>query len=183
MSFAGAAGTFAGISVVQYRRQAPLMTNVEAQVSHPIFNSRKKVMMIPRKSTFSRLPTIWGMACFTFCGIVELTRLSETSKLVLSQPATAYLLGININTVNPIFYVWSDYTLGGAMAGAFFRGVQLNAGRKQRTSPFSVIKPSIARGLFSGAALGFLLGAVQSAAAYMETVNQSKRTKGRETDA
>lgn len=103
--------------------------------------SRRQHARLPRRID-SNLPLTWATLCGSFCGLIEISRgCSLTSLITSSKP---------IQTVG-------DYTLGGAAAGAAFRGMQVAQKRSNRL-------PSILSGVVSGMMLGLLAGVVQYAA-------------------
>lgn len=103
--------------------------------------SRRPHARLPRRID-SNLPITWAMACGSFCGLIEISRWSSPTSLITSSKS--------IRTVG-------DYTLGGAAAGAAFRGMQVAQKRSSRP-------PSLVSGVVSGMMLGFLAGVVQYAA-------------------
>lgn len=165
VTVAGLGGFISGLAVVRYRRQSPLMSSVDANVLHPIASARRNVTMIPRQTTSSNLPAVWGFSCFLFCGMLEITRLYEPTKFFMSLPPIQESVGQQ----NPNFYTCSDYALGGAVSGATFRGMQLTASTQKRRIPISNARPSVALGMLTGMALGLLAGVVQSVLDYFET--------------
>jgi hypothetical protein len=172
VTVAGLGGFISGLAVVRYRRQAPMMSSVEASISHPVLNSRHKIMMIPRQTTSSNLPAVWGLCCFVFCGLLEITRLYEPTKLLIqTMPASN---GVDSGNLNPFFLTCADYALGGAVAGATFRGMQLTASAQQRRIPISSARPSIGMGMLTGIALGLLAGLVQAGLDYAAAILQTK---------
>jgi len=94
----------------------------------------------------------WAIACISFAGIIESSRLlSPFSYLGLKQP---YLTTIG------------DHTLGGAIAGAVFRGMQIQSGKSK--SP--ILAPRIMAGLIPGVTLGLLAGCLQATVDTLETI-------------
>jgi len=102
----------------------------------------------------STLPMNWAFACAGFCSLVEFSRWASPTSLVTSSRP--------IQTVG-------DYTVGGAAAGAAFRGMQV-AQRSTRA-----LRPNILSGLASGIVLGFIAGIVQCAADVGEEMVEQER--------
>ena len=101
------------------------------------------------------LPMTWAMACSAFCTLIEISRWTSPTSLITPSPA--------IQTVG-------DYTLGGAVAGAAFRGMQV----AQRST---AVRPSILSGLVPGMVLGFLAGVTQYAANVGEEMLEQERQR------
>lgn len=101
----------------------------------------------------STLPMNWAFACAGFVTLIEISRwASPTSLLTPSR---------RLQTIG-------DYTIGGAAAGAAFRGMQV----AQKTS-----RANIASGLATGVVLGCLAGVVQCAADYGEDMVEEERQR------
>lgn len=107
----------------------------------------------------ANLPASWAIACVGFVGIIEASRvLSPFSFLGLEQ---RYLTTIG------------DYTLGGAIAGAAFRGMQVQSMK----SKAPILAPRILSGLVPGIALGLVAGLAQAAADELEKKLQEEQDK------
>ncbi len=123
------------------------------------------------------LPVAWALACMTFAGIVEGTRIiSPTSmiwKSMNGESTTDDNIGRSSATdckeTTPFMQLVtiSDYMVGGAIAGALFKGsaVRSTAGAKMDASIMGISAPRNSpirgramSGIFSGAALGLLAG-------------------------
>lgn len=104
----------------------------------------------------STLPINWAFACAGFCSLIELSRHASLTSLVTSSRP--------MQTIG-------DFILGGAAAGAAFRGMQVGA---QMAGP-RTLKPNILSGMASGIALGLIAGIVQCAADAGEEMVQEER--------
>lgn len=105
----------------------------------------------------STLPMNWAFACIGFCSLVEIARWTSPTSLVTDSR--------RIQTVG-------DYTVGGAAAGAAFRGMQV-----AQKSTRATVRPNILTGLALGIVLGFLAGIVQCAADVGEEMVEEERLR------
>ena len=110
---------------------------------------------LPARRLDSNLPMTWALACCSFCGLIEISRWSSPMSLITSSKP--------VQTVG-------DYTVGGAAAGAAFRGMQVAQKRSSRP-------PSILSGMASGMMLGFFAGVVQYAADVGEEMVEEERQR------
>jgi hypothetical protein len=114
------------------------------------------------------LPTSWAVACITFTGIVETTHLMAPTRRVLWAE------------VNPYVAKAIDMTMGGALAGAMFRGAQI----RSANSPAPMVTPRIMAGLGPGLLLGLVAGVLQAGLEYVvdevERVEEEKKRLRRE---
>jgi hypothetical protein len=123
------------------------------------------------------LPVTWAVTCMTFATIVECCKQSSPTSQILNY--TSYILS-NKNDegstkltpwkVDKDLHVIGDYTFGGAMAGAIFKGSvipsskakipqQMATQRAAKASATAAARTgSIMGGLATGAAMGFLAG-------------------------
>ncbi|KAL7549532.1 hypothetical protein ACHAWF_012795 [Thalassiosira exigua] len=132
------------------------------------------------------LPVAWALACTAFAGIVEMTRvLSPTSvmlKLTNDQWGDGDFLSNDDSSLHVVesgrdeplgsqLVTVSDYVVGGAMAGAIFKGsaVRTQAGARMdasiagastasKAANLSALKGRPLLGLIPGAGLGLLAG-------------------------
>jgi hypothetical protein len=143
------------------------------------------------------LPVAWALACMTFAGIVEGTRIISPTSVVWElmhgetmidessssgshddddtvmhndEATIPFLQSINAKLLNSSMVTISDYMLGGAVAGALFKGsaVRSSAGAKMDASIMgissstfptnSTVRGRTLSGIFPGAALGLLAG-------------------------
>lgn len=129
----------------------------------------------------------WALACMTFAGVVEGTRIISPTSVVWElingeskeadssndgdvkesnvDEAIPFLQSMNENVLKSSMVAISDYMIGGAIAGAIFKGsaVRSSAGAKMDTSimgmasspgrAISGILPGAALGLFAGVAI------------------------------
>lgn len=117
--------------------------------------ARRPQTRLPARRLDSNLPITWALACCSFCGLIEISRWSSPISLITpSKP---------VQTVG-------DYTVGGAAAGAAFRGMQVAQKRSSRP-------PSILSGMASGMMLGFFAGVVQYAADVGEEMVEEERQR------
>lgn len=149
--------------------------------------------------TDHELPTAWAVACITFASIMEFSKItspaSNLHQLLLHIPSSSNIPSMSIaekhNTstsqttlVDKDLYLVADYLLGGAIAGATFKGSVIRTqasskGLALRGGPVLPASVTTARtgilvGMIPGATLGLLAGlAVYSAIKlqkYTETV-------------
>ena len=129
------------------------------------------------------LPVAWALACMTFAGIVEGTRIisptsmiwksttdDNSSKSTSSDCAetTPFMQLMNEKEMHSSMVTISDYMVGGAVAGAIFKGsaVRSTAGAKMDASIImgisasrnSPIRGRAMSGILPGAVLGLLAG-------------------------
>jgi hypothetical protein len=143
------------------------------------------------------LPVAWALACMTFAGIVEGTRIISPTSVVWElvhgetmidessssgshddddtvmhddEETIPFLQSINAKLLNSSMVTISDYMLGGAVAGALFKGsaVRSSAGAKMDASimgissttfsTHSTVRGRALSGIFPGGALGLLAG-------------------------
>jgi hypothetical protein len=104
----------------------------------------------------STLPMNWASACAGFCTLIEISRWASLTSLL--SPSR------RIQTIG-------DYTIGGAAAGAAFRGMQV-AQKSTKT-----LRPNILSGLASGIVLGLIAGVVQCAADIGEEMVNEERAR------
>lgn len=196
ISIAGFGGALCGLAISRRGgSSSPWIrsSRVSASTSAPIPSSRAAYYVD------HELPTAWAVACITFASIMEFSKItspaSNLHKLLLhiqslsDMRSTPIAEKNNTSTSQDTFvdkdlYLVADYLLGGAIAGATFKGSVI---RTQASSkglalrggpvlPASVTasRTGILAGMIPGATLGFLAGlAVYSAIKlqnYAETV-------------
>mmetsp|Transcript_10025 Transcript_10025/g.14073 ORF Transcript_10025/g.14073 Transcript_10025/m.14073 type:complete len:240 (+) Transcript_10025:64-783(+) len=138
---------------------------------------------LARKRLGSELPNAWALACMAFVGLIEISRAASPTSLLLdiagvsqasslSSDHNAHSVsgddGLSATSIQAIRTI-GDYTLGGAIAGAAFRG--LPSGK--RTPSVGGFGSTTAPLRFSsrlgpGLALGFVAGVLQFGADYTE---------------
>ena len=132
MSVAGFGGALIGI--------------VMARKGNP---TAKSVIQRGKPYRDTNLPASWAVACITFSGAIETVK--------LSQPTSRLFTG-----VNQYLGTMVDMSIGGALAGALFRGAQI----RSASSKAPIIAPRIMAGLGPGLLLGILAGVLQSGGNY-----------------
>jgi len=115
----------------------------------------------------ANLPAAWAMACMSFAGIVECTAMTSPMSWVTQDPY--------IRTVG-------DYTLGGSVAGAAFRGMHVQSGARKTAVSIPVTSPRVLSGLVPGMALGLLAGVLLAASDYVDTLVEEEIQRQRIRD-
>jgi hypothetical protein len=133
VSLAGFGGSLVGLSLARQRREQQHLRGPAA----------KKI-----RAPDTNLSAAWAFTCMAFVGIIEVCTqyASLTEHLGISSPA--------LQTIG-------DYTLGGAIAGATFRGMHIRPYQRGRSSAASrapTLTPRIVSGLIPGVVLGCLAG-------------------------
>ena len=187
ISLAGFGGAIAGLSVSRRRGAlgaAAAASGAARSMANPAGGGRG---VRGRPYVDQELPTVWGMACMAFAGIVEFSRLvSPTSMLIQSLRGVVPSSDGDVRTEeiggrssdSPSGSEWyftesartvGDYAVGGALAGGIFKGsyVQTNtarriaAARKKIGGKSSAMVPPIRvprTGVLSGLVPGAALG-------------------------
>ena len=186
ITLAGFGGALAGLSFARRRGGSAIVTAAATrqatknEQSAKLLGGKKRlkqqtqiIRSTPPTTTpyqDRELPTAWALACMSFAGVVEVTRkLSPTTfgwelARELKVEGTPETLDSSITQI-------SDYIIGGAIAGALFKGsavrtktgTRLDAsimGNNLSTSSNSTLK-AITRplsGILPGAALGLVAG-------------------------
>ena len=132
MALAGFGGALIGI--VMARKGSP---------------TAKSVVQRGKPYRDTNLPASWAVACITFSGVIETVK--------LAQPTSQLLVGVNQYVGTMV-----DMSIGGAIAGALFRGAQI----RSASSKSPIIAPRIMAGLGPGLMLGVLAGVLQSGGNY-----------------
>ena len=106
------------------------------------------------------LPYAWAVACTAFAGAIEITRLVSPTTIIWELTRDfGHLTLANDESIHSSLVTISDYTIGGAIAGALFRGsavrTQVGARLDASISNSSAIR---GRGILPGAALGLVAG-------------------------
>jgi len=135
MTMAGFGGAVAGLAMAKSHRQNKMVLGAAVV-------RRGK----PYHSSTESLPTTWAVACMTFAGIVETTQLANPTRIIVpdNKRYSKYVSKA------------LDMALGGALAGAIFRGATK-----------SIAPPRIMAGVGPGLALGALAGVAQATAEYV----------------
>lgn len=169
ITLAGFGGSIVGLSL-EHRLQSMRVTTA-AGLSAAARRKRSPLAAV-------NLPITWGISCMVFCSIVEVSRLTSPSSILLRQmgwqktilddyyqssaPSTT-ALSQKQTPPPPITIV--DYTIGG-----FFAGLAGSVGRHlslQRSSAVTRIpSPGKYFGVGPGLGLGLLAGCIQAAADY-----------------
>ena len=126
------------------------------------------------RPTIDELPSAWAVACMAFAGVVEFTRLVSPTTFVsqfINTPALKIESDDDPSTIDPLKYGSTiiDYMIGGAIAGAIFKGsavrtpagARLDAsimGNYSASSVSTAIKGKPLSGILPGASLGLLAG-------------------------
>ena len=115
----------------------------------------------------TNLSASWAMACMLFAGIIETCRWTSLTSYILPDSPAAQTIG--------------DYTLGGAVAGAAFRGMQIQPSHIRKTRA-PALTPRILSGLVPGVTLGFLAGvSVYAANVGLDMLEQYEQDKNDST--
>lgn len=85
------------------------------------------------------LPRKWAFSCAIFASIFE---------------STVWMSPTSMITDNPYLQIIGNFTLGGTLAGAVYRGLPVQRNR----GPGTIVAPRIGAGLVSGLILGFVPG-------------------------
>mmetsp|Transcript_23665 Transcript_23665/g.40140 ORF Transcript_23665/g.40140 Transcript_23665/m.40140 type:complete len:193 (+) Transcript_23665:3-581(+) len=149
---AGFGGALTGLSLSRQRPRAK-------HVSEALATAQRRA----RVYGDSNLPAAWAMACMGFAGIIEATRLVSPMSFFLSDENR------HLRTVG-------DYTIGGATAGAAFRGMQVRSARLARTKA-PTLTPTVLSGLFPGIMLGLLAGIFLTTSNYVEELAEAEKQK------
>ena len=184
ISLAGFGGALAGISMAVRQRRLPLtglktFQNKQLTKKTPLKDKRE---LQHRPYVDSHLPNQWALTCMGFASIVEIVRRMSPFELILHE--SIYFQPSWTKSLTII----GDYTIGGAVAGAMFKGASLqdktnmtterkgsgsaryNRFRNQRVGgnvhlASDITLPSnrfrYLRGLGPGMSLGFVAGCAQ----------------------
>lgn len=154
------------------------------------------------------LPVAWALACMTFSGVVEGTRIISPTSVVWEliygeskadessnygdvkksnfDEAIPFLKSMNENVLKSSMVAISDYMIGGAIAGAIFKGsaVRSSAGAKMDTSIMGMASSSgrAISGIFPGAALGLFAGVAIVAMDYAQVLVKERLGHGEEEE-
>ena len=88
------------------------------------------------RPTTKNLPQIWSISCATFAGIIECSKIMSPTKLIVGALVGNDILNNSIGTfLHEMPWKWSesytqilgDYTIGGMIAGAIFKGGQIES--------------------------------------------------------
>ena len=126
ISLASFGGAVVGLSLAR-RQAAPVL--------------QKSQLLWGRAALSQDLPRQWAISCAVFASIFE---------------SSLWLSPTSMMTDNPYLQTIGNFTLGGTMTGAVWRGlpVQRNRGR----GATAVVAPRITAGVVSGLVLGFVPG-------------------------
>jgi hypothetical protein len=159
--------TAAGLSAAARRKRAPSVRN--------------STLLLPSSSM--RLPMSWSISCMVFCSIIEASRLTSPSTILLrtmgfyssddndnnNNNTDDSLIGVSWKQRSPpksYNITVADYTIGGllaGLAGSLSRKFHLNG-----SSMLSTRIPSPGRyfGVGAGLGLGLMAGCIQAATDY-----------------
>ena len=156
ITMAGFGGAIAGLSISRGRGRTLMSTA-----------SARRLYVDPD------LPSTWAVACMMFVGVMECssTWIKPTSRLQIE--ASKYLPIDEKDTISvlhsPFTAVVGDYTIGGLIAGAIFKGSNVttemikakNKVLPPATHKIKPLKPGFLTGIVPGAVLGFMAGCLQ----------------------
>ena len=157
ITMAGFGGAIAGLSISRGRGKA-LMNSASA----------RKLYVDPD------LPSTWAVACMMFVGVMECsyTWIKPTSRL--QNEVSKILTDDKKDTISvlnsPFTAIVGDYTIGGLIAGAIFKGSNVRTDlvkvksklHPPTTHTIKPLKPGFVAGILPGAVLGFLAGCLQA---------------------
>jgi len=134
------------------------------------------------KAQRSNLPYNWAVACMGFAIVVEGTRLaSPVRKIGTFVNAERYVSSYLDPKQIEFGYVVGDYTLGGAVAGAAYRGMNVpsSTAKKLKQGARPALSPRILGGLGAGVVLGMFAGLVQASYEYLEKEMEEEEAQAR----
>jgi hypothetical protein len=161
ITLAGCGGSIVGLSLE--KRLESMRVNTAAGLSAAARRRRSPMATV-------NLPVTWGVSCMVFCSIIEASRLTSPSTILLTQTGLYQDLLGNKNTVGentsfvghlkhkrqPAIITMADYTIGGlfaGLAGSFGRQFQMQKSMARIHHPpgkFFGVGPGLALGLFAG---------------------------------
>jgi hypothetical protein len=170
VTLAGLGGSVAGLSQEKRLESMRVVTGAAATAAARRKRSPSAQLM--------NLPLTWAISCMAFCTIIETSRLTSPSTLILqniegSKTDSSGLFG----RITPSIITIADYTIGGAaagIAGSFGRNTYL-----RKRLPSAMFRGSQRFfGLVPGIALGVVAGCLQVATdrgvAYFESAAEKQ---------
>lgn len=162
VTLAGLGGSFVGLSQERKLESMRVVTGAAATAA-----ARRKRSPLAQ---LSNLPLTWAISCMAFCSIIETSRLTSPTSLIIQQ------FGFPVVVDNSLITI-TDYTIGGA-----FAGIAGSFGRKthlRKRLPSAMFRGSQRFfGLVPGIALGIVAGCLQATTdfgvAYFEGLSESK---------
>ena len=205
ITIAGFGGALAGISIsrrsggvgglaksaqVMAKKATAPNKNVIPQTRTQRRQAIRSAPPVLRPSIDRELPSAWAVACMAFAGVVEFTRLVSPTTFVsqfINAPPLKIESDDDPSTIDPLKYGSTiiDYMIGGAIAGAIFKGsavrtpagARLDAsimGNYSASSVSTAIKGKPLSGILPGAALGLLAGVSIVSLEYANMVIEEK---------
>jgi len=160
VSFAGLGGAIIGLGQKQSTEKMRVLTG-------SALTAAARRNRSPMKSKLN-MPWTMALSCMAFCAVVETTRLTSPSSIILklSPDSLGRMEPFGTSEAARLAAITiSDFTIGGACAGI--------AGSFRKTSqtqiPIAALRGSAGRffGVFPGIALGMIAGSLQAAADYI----------------
>eukprot|EP00980_Cylindrotheca_fusiformis_P003174 scaffold721_cov131-Cylindrotheca_fusiformis.AAC.64 len=168
ISFAGLVGSIIGLGQKGRLESMRVLTGAAATAA-----ARRKRSAAPQ----TNLPLTMALSCMMFCTVLETSRLTSPSTLLLNSRGLAAPTG-EADKLQSATITVADFTFGGAMAG-----IASSFGKtSQKRLPIAAFRASGRFfGLLPGILLGFAAGSIQAAADYgidyFETVSDTQNDK------
>lgn len=169
ITLAGFGGSIVGLSL-EHRLQSMRVTTA-AGLSAAARRKRSPMASV-------NLPITWGVSCMVFCSIIEASRLTSPSTLILRQMEWYPLLENNQYSNSqpgmllsikrpppPAPITIADYTIGGLFAG-LAGSVGRHLSLKRSSTITRIPSPGKYFGVGPGLGLGLMAGCIQAAADY-----------------
>jgi hypothetical protein len=162
ITFCGLGGTIVGLSL-EKRLESMKITTAEGVAAAA---RRKRGKIASSQQPAFPLSMTWAVSCMVFCSIIEVSRLMSPSTWIVKQSkGTLWHFsegGSNNKSIAAAISV-SDYSIGGAIAGAV-----CSFGRRMysRNAALKIHSPRRFSGLLPGLAIGVAAGTIQSAIEY-----------------
>jgi len=181
ITLAGFGGALAGLSISRRRGTMGIQT-IQQSVIH---KGATKVVKTPKGAAYidHDLPVTWAFTCMSFATILECCKKSSPTTLLMNFtfPSTTskQIADTEINVIG-------DYTLGGGVAGAVFKGSVIRSAENarmrvtpsmmaaQRAGKSLMTSGSVFGGFITGATLGCLAGITVFGLHMLERILQVK---------
>ncbi|KAL3917042.1 MAG: hypothetical protein SGILL_004896 [Bacillariaceae sp.] len=190
ITLAGCGGSIVGLSLE--KRLEQMRVNTAAGLSASARRKRS-----PTATVNVNLPITWGVSCMVFCTIIEASRLTSPSTILLTQ-----LMGykntddalnsgnqqdrrnssstLTTDASNAIVTTIADYTIGGlfaGLAGSFGRQFQMQRRSLARINMHHQGLAGRFFGVGPGVALGLFAGCIQAATDYGMALAEEAQSK------